>query len=96
MIVNRRTFIAKKGRMEEAIGSVKEAFDKFMPSSVSRRYYSSNIAPLDTFGVEIECESLAEYERIVAEYFARVTPDIWAKWFELTEIGGTNEIWDLV
>jgi hypothetical protein len=96
MIVHRWVSIAKKGRMAEAIACVKEAFDKFMPPSLPRRHYTSNIGPLDTFAIEIECESLAAYKEIVDEYFARLTPDLLAKWIETTEVGGTNEIWDLV
>jgi len=91
MFVNRRTFIAKRGKMDEAIAFVKEGMD--WPHAA--RVYASDLGLFDTFAVEFEFENLAEYERLMKEAMATATPEWWEKWFSLTENGGTNEIWRL-
>jgi hypothetical protein len=95
MIVNRRVFIAKKGCLGEAIKALKTEVARVWPS-MHLRYYISNTGTFDTFAAEAEYESLAEYERILAEGAPRFSAEFWQKWNETTEVGGTNEIWDLV
>jgi len=61
------------------------------------RLYTSDIGPFDVVAIEIEFESLEEYEKGWAEWRAR--PEVAAfmeKWYDLTESGGNNEIWTLV
>jgi hypothetical protein len=60
------------------------------------RVYVCELGPFDTIAVEIEGESLADYERLVGQLPARTTPEFCEKWFSLTENGGANEIWRLV
>ena len=98
MIVDRRTFIYKRGRRNDAVAVLKEmlqlATSKF--KGLTGRIYTPSIGPFDTLAMEGEYESLAEYERIQAEFFA--LPEVallMEKWLEATETGGTHEIWDL-
>ncbi len=96
MLVNRRTFIAKRGRMEEVVALVKAEIER-VSHPHARRLYIPSIGPLDVIAHEVEFESLEEYERFWAEWFA--SPEGAAfneKWSDLTETGGTNEIWTLV
>jgi hypothetical protein len=96
MLVNRRTFITKRGRTEEAAKFLKEAM-QLIDLPRPPRVYVCELGPFDTIAVEVEeGESLADYERRGGEWSARTTPEFWEKWFNLTENGGANEIWRLV
>ena len=95
MVVNRRTFITKRGRTQEAAQFLKKTM-ALVRSPRPPRVYISEIGPFDTIAVEIEGESIADYEPLTAEWVAKTTPELWEKWFSLTENGGTNEIWTLV
>jgi hypothetical protein len=96
MIVNRRTFIAKRGCLDAAAKMVVEELSKNDPP-IPYRVYTANIAPFDSIAVEWEFEDLAAYEKAWTNWFARPeTPEFMEKWNELTESGGKNEIWDLV
>ena len=63
---------------------------------MSIRVYTPNIAPFDRLAVEWEYEDLAAYDKAWTEWQARSeTAEFFEKWHQLTENGGTNEIWDL-
>jgi len=99
MLVNRRTFAAKKGRMDDAVAVLKEAAELINRSlsDATCRICRSDIGPFDTLAIEVEYESLAEYHRLATEYFA--SPEMASlldKWNEVAETGGTNDIWTLV
>jgi hypothetical protein len=93
MIVNRRIFIPKHGHMREVLDLLKAEFARCFPEFKAVRYYVSDIGPFDRFGMEMEFPSLAEYERAVAQSGECFSPEFWQRWYELTESGGTNEIW---
>src|SRR5262245_29999317 len=102
MLVNRRTFIVKKPYFEEAVALLVEASElaKRTDPNVVFRVYASEIGPFDTIAYELESESLAAYERQQAEFAANPTvaarfPEWFKRWQEITEPGGTNEIWRL-
>jgi len=95
MLVNRRTFIAKRGCLDEVVQLLKAAGEKIdLPNRY--RLCVSNIGPFDTLALEIEVENLAEYERVWTLIGERTAPEVWEKWFALTETGGANEIWTLM
>jgi len=94
MIVNRRTFVVKRGHMDDIVALIQVEIKR--TNSVPRLYVAETGA-FDTIAMEWELENMAEYEKQWAEYFA--SPDtnkFMEKWYEFTEIGGTNEIWNLV
>jgi hypothetical protein len=99
MIADRRVFIAKKGHIDEAVALLREMaelFSKTFPGT-TYRIYASHIAPFDSVAFESEYESLADYEKGVTEFFA--LPEAIAlleRWNEVTEAGGTHEIWSLI
>jgi hypothetical protein len=96
MLVNRRTWVVKRGRMEEALELLK-AEGKRIGSPPVMRLYAPNIGASDLLALEFEYESLEAYEKWSAEYFA--SPEAAAfqqKLYELTEVGGANEFWALV
>lgn len=95
MIVNRRTFRVKWGRVEEAVALMK-AEGKRVGFPHALRLYTNYTGPFSTIAFEAEFENLEEYERWWAEYFA--SPEGAAfngKFLALLEAGGTNEIWNL-
>ncbi len=60
------------------------------------RIYVPSIDTFDKVSIEVEFESLEEYEKGWAEWFARPeTAAFVEKWSDLTESGGHNEIWTL-
>ena len=96
MLVNRRTFNVKKGRMSEAVALLKAGREQFSSCAHAFRMYTPETGSWDVLAAEWEYESLEEYERDWAEWGA--TPESAAqmeKWYDLTERGGTNEIWRL-
>ncbi len=96
MVMNRRTFIVKRGRMQEAATVLKAEVQR-SPNAHRTRIYVPEVAPFDVICAEGDFDSLAEYERYGTEYFAQPeTSAFLERWFELTETGGTNEIWELV
>jgi len=99
MIVNRRTFNVRPGRMQEAVALVlKEVAAERERGGMSGpvRVYTSSIGTFDQMAVEWEYENLAVYEKGWAEWWARPTNAAFMqKWFELTKGGGSNEVWDL-
>jgi len=54
MIVNRRVFIAKKGRLMEAAQFCKAEAARIWPSTVRWRVCTSNLGPFDAFAAEAE------------------------------------------
>jgi hypothetical protein len=97
MIVNRRTFIVKAGYMDQLLALMKAAKEQFSTSAHAWRSYAPEIGPIDVVAFEWEYGSLEEYEKDWAEWGA--TPESAAfmeKWNQLTESGGSNEIWRLV
>jgi hypothetical protein len=94
MYVNRRTYIAQKGKLEEAANFEKEFIQRMGPAH-AHRVYVSEVGPFDTLAEELEFETLAEYERFIAEVMSKATAEDLAKWDSLTLTGGINEIWQL-
>lgn len=95
MIVNRRTFIVKKGCMDRAVEMLRQAGDK-RSHSLPRRLYRPDIGPFDQLVLEIEHEDLADYERYWQAIRALSWFEDWmAEWLEITETGGRNEIWQV-
>ena len=92
MIVNRRTFVAKRGHQQEAAEFLKQETDKI--EGVPVRIYRPEIAPFDTFVAEAEFEDWDAYHKFWAEWSPGEA--FWARWYALTENGGTNEVWRLV
>ena len=96
MFLNRRTWVVKRGHMQEALELFK-AEGKRIDSPIPMRLYAPNIGSFDLLALESEYESLEAYEKNMAEYFA--SPEGTAfqeKLYELTEVGGADEFWVLV
>ena len=97
MIVNRRTFVVKRGRIDEFLALIEEGREQSSSSARAFRVYTPDISSFDEVALEWEYESLGEYERDWAEW--GTTPESAAlqeRVYDLTETGGTNEIWRLV
>ena len=95
MIVNRRTFVIKRGRLGEAQALVMAEVER-TGTSAGFRLYLPSLGEFDRIAMEWEYESLSEYERQWNEFFSSPeSAPFLEKWVELTETGGTNEIWML-
>ena len=94
MLVNRRTFNVKVGRVDEAVAFIKSEAERFSDYTGPIRIYTPETGSFGVVAVEWEYESLEEYGRLWAEYGATPeTPAAMVKWNELTRHGGTNELW---
>ncbi|GAC1548427.1 MAG: hypothetical protein NVS2B7_24340 [Herpetosiphon sp.] len=103
MLVNRRTFIVKKPFFDEALAILHEVrrFARQVTPDTAIRIYASELGPFDTIAYESEAVNLAAYEQAVAAFTAHPAvskwlPDTFKRWQEITESGGSNEIWRLV
>ncbi len=95
MIVNRRTFIVKKGKMDELVTLLVNAKET-SGEGYRLRIYHSMFGPFDTIAMEIEVKDMDDLNH----YFEGIRTDQnWvkfiAKFDELTVPGGSNEIWTL-
>ncbi len=70
MLVNRRTFVAKKPHFEEALALLAEYRDllKSVDSAAVMRVYAIEVGRFDTIACEYEVESLSAFERALAEF----------------------------
>ena len=97
MIVNRRTWLIKPGRMRDARALIQEVV-RAKPAGMTRtvRCYVSEFGAWNLLALEAEFETVAECERLVAEWLAPLSPEFWKKWNELRDPGGGNEMWTLI
>jgi hypothetical protein len=83
--------------MDQFLALVKEAREQASSSARAFRAYAPDIGSFDVVALEWEYESLEDYERDWAEW--DTTPEsaaVQERVYDLTEIGGTNELWRLV
>jgi hypothetical protein len=96
MLVNRRTWIVKRGRMQETLELFK-AEGRRINSPIPTRLYAPNIGSFDLLAMESEYESLEVFEKFWAEYYNTPEAAVFQeKLYELTEVGGGDEFWILV
>ena len=94
MLVNRRVFNVRRGRMDEVLALLKADRER---TGVDYRIYAADIGTLDQVAIEVNFENMQDYEKGWADWGS--TPEAAAfmeKWLELTKTGGKNEIWTLV
>lgn len=92
-IINRRTYVADRGKFQEAIellrGATKDARYKY-------RICSSYYGAFDAIALEVEFESVAQMEEAWAEVNAQpAMAEFLNKWYAATFSGGSNEVWSL-
>ena len=95
VLVDRWTYIAKRGHINEAVALVKTESERYTKPR-TYRVLRPNTGSMDTFVMEIEFESMEDRQRFWSEWGA--TPEAAAfleKWHNLTETGVNREIWSL-
>lgn len=91
MLINRRTFVIKRGQFDAALALMREAVQQ---GGARGRILIPEVAPFDLLVVEGEFESLAAYEQYWNDWFGQPTNTAFLqRWQSVTETGGTNEIW---
>ena len=92
MIVDRREYRIKPGCMDDAV-----AWSKALRFAKPIRIQRSASGTFGILATEAEYESLAEYETLMAEWFARPEAGgLMAKWRELVDGHGQNEFWTVI
>ena len=92
MIVNRRTFIVKKGCSEKVVNMLRTVIDG-MNEPKTVRIYEWYISPSDQVTWEAEFESLEAYAKFSAEWMSNPKrAAILNEFNDLTISGGTSEI----
>ena len=95
MLVNRRTFIVKGDRRRELVDLMK-AEQEGLDLPIVFRVYTPVFGPFNTVCAEWEWESLDQYNKFWADWYARPeTAAFMKKWSALIELGGKNELWTL-
>jgi hypothetical protein len=95
VIVQRITWVVKKNCLEKLLEMIKESAANSPIQKI--RVYIPNIGPNDVFTAEFEFENLADLEMTYSEWFSiPETTEFLRKWDELTETGGSSEVWNLV
>jgi hypothetical protein len=93
MFVDRRTFVAKQGKQAAAVATLKQLGEEGLPGVKAWRVYGIFTGPWRHVAVEAEFESLADIEGFNIALGAKMTPERWKEWFELTGDGGGGELW---
>lgn len=92
-IVNRRTVLVRFGKMQELLQLLlaQREIGK-TPFEIATALYG----PVDTLAMDFTFESIAAHDQAWAEWSAseQAGPFL-EKWFELIEVGLTNEIWEV-
>lgn len=89
VVVNRRTFIAKRGHPDEVLAMLKQE-----ESSHVKRVYRSHYGAFDAVAMELEFSTIAEMEEAWNEwYLSDNGKKFMPIWETITENGGTNEVW---
>jgi hypothetical protein len=104
MLVNRRTFISKPGRLDEAVALLQEARQVAQSvgfADTQIRIYATELGPFDTVILETEHEHFAAYERDWDAIFSNPTvadqlKEWFTRWSQVAAPGGSNEIWRVV
>lgn len=92
-IINRRTFTAERGKLQEAIELLREAAKG---SRYPYRICSSYYGAFDDIALEVEFESIAQMEEAWAEINAQLEmAELMTQWYAATKSGGANEVWIL-
>ena len=92
-IINRRTFSAERGKLQEAIDLLRQAAKG---ARYSYRICSSYYGVFDAITLEVEFESIAQMEEAWAEINAGPgMAEFMSKWQVAAKSGGTNEVWVL-
>ena len=95
MIVNRRTFFVKKGKMDELVALLVDTRRKMKQPSNARISYPV-FGPFDVVVLETEHKDMQDYENASADMGKEVDMAAFmTKFDELTVPGGSSEIWTL-
>jgi hypothetical protein len=82
--------------MEKALAHIQQARDIFKERGAIGRVYSSRFGPTDVIVWEENFDSVEDHDRLWAELGGTPETKAWfQKWFELVELGGSQEVWNL-
>jgi hypothetical protein len=97
MIVDRRVYHVKRGCEEALVNLLKETIEGNTTYTRSYRIYTPNISTYGVVIVEWEFENLQEMEVVWDAWAASpASSTFFEKWNELTKLGGSGEVWNLV
>ncbi|MCB0067017.1 MAG: hypothetical protein KDD77_07700 [Caldilineaceae bacterium] len=95
MYINRRTFSTRIGRGEDAVSILKTGAKRLGWKPIYR-ILTSHFGTFGEVQLELEFETLADYEQFWADFDAAPeTAGIMAQWLETVQEGGTNELWEV-
>jgi hypothetical protein len=92
MIVQRITFIPKRGQQNKVVELIKSG-ESYTPFQVPYRILLPSVGPLDVVAFELEFKDIAEFDRFWAGWNEKAPESFWEKWYGATENGGTSELW---
>jgi hypothetical protein len=78
------------------VALIEQEFDRSPEFTGSHRVYTSDIGPSDVVVIEFEFADMQDRSKTWEIWGAKPsTATLLEKWYELTERGGTREIWNL-
>lgn len=96
MIVDRRVFYLKFADADRAIRMAVEELNRMKWDRPSR-LHRAKTGRFATLALEMEFESLAEYEKFWADWDASPESSAFQeKWNDVNETGGSHELWQIV
>ena len=96
MLVNRRTFSVKRGRSDELVEILQHGADH-IDTKPTFRVLVSQIGTFDQIELELEFDSLAEYESFWTAWSeAPESEGVLERFQDATLSGGSNTVWEVV
>ena len=99
MLVERSTRIVKSGKTDEAVALVKAEEARIREAynfTGAVRHYVNQIGPFNRYVIEMEWNSLAEYEAFWADWFASSEAPAFLEKFDPLIESGESKMWRLV
>ena len=96
MFVQRSLFKMKPKRWGELKELFKKQSEQREEGAPTIRVYVDYVGPMDTFVLEWEWESMADFESTWAKWNASPDPEFFDTWHQCVDYGISSEIWKLV
>lgn len=92
MLLNRRTYIAKRGHLFDAVELLRKEVAR-LASAEHYRVYIPEFGNLNTIACDAEFQDWEEYEQSRQEWEQALSPEFQRKWQAWTERVAADEVW---
>lgn len=92
MVLNRRTYTAKRGHLFDAVELLRQEVSR-LNTAARYRVYIPEFGNLNTIACDAEFPSWEAYEQSRQEWEHKLSPEFQSKWQAWTECTAVDEVW---